>query len=668
MYEHTKKKKSLFGLKKSTTTTTRKEDILRSSNLTAVEEDISLLAQNNVTIVASNVQAKDNINIDAGGDVSIRADLNVFENTTSIKKNTLGGLLASKITTETVNTEVVGSELSSDNINITAGNGNGNVVVEGSTLKADSVDIDGNLVLVSSKEREQESKMSDKSGVLTRTIITQGYFKEHAVAAQIDAQNLTINGQQVISQGLSPEGLATKITSENPDLTRAQIQTIQAQLNSDEWYDKTTTISQMGALIVKAVVSYFTAGMGAGLVDAGIDGIVQNVIDLAVQNTIEQAASQFLTGAITGDMNLDLDLGNILESAVQGAVIGELNTQISDNLINPIDPENLSFAEEAQKTILESSAQSLVYGTSFEDNLKNSTLNTGAERAFEFIGHELYENDKYEDLALPPKTVTHALVGGVFAELKGGDFSSGAIATAAGHVVADYTRDHLFEDALNGDMTDEQLKTKVKAVASAVGGAAAIISNENISQQELNAATAASESVVENNSVKLVTTALKIARKIKNLKNVTKDDIKKIIQDEGLDILDDANTIVDALKGNAEPLDIALAIADLALGTDLNNAKTRAIGKINKNNVAKRAKISTGRTEPKNLNEQLAMEEVMANPSGVTPPRIPKMSDTKNNLLHEEGWVKRTQNVNGVEIHYVENINSKEVIDFKFAN
>ncbi|MDW6092471.1 hypothetical protein SBX64_07930 [Vibrio rhizosphaerae] len=84
--------------------------------------------------------------------------------------------------------------------------------------------------------------------------------------------------------------------------------------------------------------------------------------------------------------------------------------------------------------------------------------------------------------------------------------------------------------------------------------------------------------------------------------------------------------------------------------------------------VAKKANISTGRIEARNLEEQLAMEEVKSNPSGVTPPRMPKMSDTKNNLLHEDGWVKRTQNVNGVEIHYVENINTKEVIDFKFKD
>jgi RHS repeat-associated protein len=78
--------------------------------------------------------------------------------------------------------------------------------------------------------------------------------------------------------------------------------------------------------------------------------------------------------------------------------------------------------------------------------------------------------------------------------------------------------------------------------------------------------------------------------------------------------------------------------------------------------------MSTGRTTPRNLEEQLAMEEVMSNPKGTTPPRMPQMSDTKNNLFAEDGWIKRTQNVNGVEIHYVENTKTGKVLDFKFKD
>ena len=61
------------------------------------------------------------------------------------------------------------------------------------------------------------------------------------------------------------------------------------------------------------------------------------------------------------------------------------------------------------------------------------------------------------------------------------------------------------------------------------------------------------------------------------------------------------------------------------------------------------------------------MEQVMANPMGITPPRMPPMSDTKNNLLAADGWVKRAQIVNDVEIHYVENISTKQMVDFKFV-
>jgi hypothetical protein len=77
-------------------------------------------------------------------------------------------------------------------------------------------------------------------------------------------------------------------------------------------------------------------------------------------------------------------------------------------------------------------------------------------------------------------------------------------------------------------------------------------------------------------------------------------------------------------------------------------------------------KISTGRTVPNSLKEKLAMEEVMAKPMGKTPPGMPPMSDTKNNLLAADGWVKRAQRVYDVEIHYVENTLTGQMVDFKF--
>lgn len=104
-------------------------------------------------------------------------------------------------------------------------------------------------------------------------------------------------------------------------------------------------------------------------------------------------------------------------------------------------------------------------------------------------------------------------------------------------------------------------------------------------------------------------------------------------------------------------------MADVLGDVVKHEKKVEALGK-----DAAQSAISTGRTTPNSLKEKLAMDEVMAKPAGTTPPRMPKMSDTKNGLLAEDGWVKRSQNVNGVEIHYVENINTKQVVDFKFKD
>ncbi|WP_069814757.1 hypothetical protein [Streptomyces sp. TP-A0874] len=74
---------------------------------------------------------------------------------------------------------------------------------------------------------------------------------------------------------------------------------------------------------------------------------------------------------------------------------------------------------------------------------------------------------------------------------------------------------------------------------------------------------------------------------------------------------------------------------------------------------------STGRTEPKNLTEQIAMKEAQSNPAaGKKVPLKKGMTDSR--WPGDEGWQKMTQNVNGVEIHYVYNPKTGQVDDYKF--
>ena len=83
------------------------------------------------------------------------------------------------------------------------------------------------------------------------------------------------------------------------------------------------------------------------------------------------------------------------------------------------------------------------------------------------------------------------------------------------------------------------------------------------------------------------------------------------------------------------------------------------------NSVNILGKGSTGRTVANNLNEELAMKEVMSNPlEGAKQLKSVTMTDKR--WLAEDGWVKMSENVNGTEIHYVCNTKTGAFDDFKF--
>ena len=75
---------------------------------------------------------------------------------------------------------------------------------------------------------------------------------------------------------------------------------------------------------------------------------------------------------------------------------------------------------------------------------------------------------------------------------------------------------------------------------------------------------------------------------------------------------------------------------------------------------------STGRTVPGDLTEQLAMAEVRSAPGGSAVNMRDPMGDPR--WPASDGWVKLSQLVNGVDIHYVRNSDTGAVDDFKFAN
>ncbi|GHU37740.1 hypothetical protein FACS1894192_07410 [Bacilli bacterium] len=75
-------------------------------------------------------------------------------------------------------------------------------------------------------------------------------------------------------------------------------------------------------------------------------------------------------------------------------------------------------------------------------------------------------------------------------------------------------------------------------------------------------------------------------------------------------------------------------------------------------------KGSTGRSVANSLNEQLAMKEVVSNLEKGKTILTDKMNDPR--WLYTDGWVKKAQNVNGTEIHYLYNTKTGQYDDFKF--
>ena len=76
-------------------------------------------------------------------------------------------------------------------------------------------------------------------------------------------------------------------------------------------------------------------------------------------------------------------------------------------------------------------------------------------------------------------------------------------------------------------------------------------------------------------------------------------------------------------------------------------------------------KGNTGRSIPNNLAEQIAMKEVLSNPlDGAM--QLSKITMTDSRWLANEGWVKMSKNVNGIEMHFVYNKKTNSFDDFKF--
>ena len=578
---------SMFGIKykksgsKLASTTTKNK-----GSYAQAMGDMALESGGDSTYVAGKLKAGGNISLKAGGDITMLAVYDKSDYRLETYSSGINGLGSSLVSYEDNEAKITRQKALANTTLIDASQVSftttGNLVLQGSQVQAEAVNILAqSLKLISTKNSEQYNLFEDNSGVLVRTIINSGYIKQQAVSAHIDADNIMFNGQVLLKDGLSPKGIIATLSSENPDLSHTQIEQIKAQLANQQWHDETKTLSKMGGVIVQAVVSYLTASAGTALVSGITNSTVQAAMQAVVQSMVSQLSTQILTSAITGN-KLKLDLGNLLTNAVKAAALAGITTSIDKQMgfdeasrTNPITNKvtDLSYAQLAQQAVMHSAVQSGIYGTSFEDTLKNSVINIIGKNLAKNIGKS-YGIDSFnqgiESMDYWTHKALHAGLGCAISSAKGGDCKSGAAGAAIGEMIAEsYTKSQ--GERLVTDSDNVQTEAKL------IGQLGAIFAVQ-VADLDVNDAYNTSSNAIENNNRVIIgigKVSAKLGKKLIKNGKLTKKDLKDAGLDEYIDIIDDLNTI--ATSGN--PVATGLAIVDIIVGINFNSKKNKVVRK-----------------------------------------------------------------------------------------
>jgi hypothetical protein len=445
-----------FMSKKTQRDMSYKEEVV-SSELNA--NNIYITSGNDINLEAVNINAKNEKIAQAENSLNILAKTYKEGELHSTSKSSFGGLIKNEYKYEKDNLKIKSSQITANNMILDAKTIN----VEASKLKANQIEITTDILnMVSSKESLYENEFSNKGGILTATIETKGKIEEIVVPSTIEVNDKLIFNKKDITSQLESDNLV-KILSSQGNLTDEQINLVKQIANSKEWHDKTTTLSGMGALIVTAVVTYFTAGAGLGVVGAATGTTVtaasatatQLAISAAIDAVIVQATTSLASSVITGN-KLDLDLDSIAKSAVTAGVLS-----YAQGLVKVA---NLGLGETTQKiaqtvtdTTLKTGVQSVVFKTDFKDSLVSNLAMAGvdllAKEVFYEVGNTsmeksvVYENELYKDGGLV-KTLLHSATGAGIAAINDEDILAGALSAGARELISPLSENYSKEGQL----------------------------------------------------------------------------------------------------------------------------------------------------------------------------------------------------------------------------
>ncbi|MGE4457130.1 MAG: DUF637 domain-containing protein, partial [Arcobacteraceae bacterium] len=423
---------------------------------------------NQINVISSNLTSQETLTLQAQEGVNILAANDMEYKDTKIK--TSKGFIGKETKKdETSKSTVLSSTLNAKNINIDAQT----LSIQGSTLTAEQAVIVSEIMeLVSLKNSEYENHFRDKSGILTRTIASKGNISEEIVPALIQVQEQLKFNKDDITDQLSTDNIIKTLSSQS-NLSIEQINLIKATLNNQQWDDKTTTLSGLGAIIVAIVVTVLTAGAGTALVGAATTTattaattatLTTTIQTAVVQSMVTGVTTQLATSAITGN-SFKLDVDSLVKGAVSAGVMSYASSMIDSSLnLENLKVADMSYSQQLQQgvsnTVVKSAIDSAIYGTDFKDNLLFNAGNTVQGKVSNIIG----DNYINGELNYTTHKLAHLASGAIVATIRGEDLKSGALGAVTGEVIGGAVGTNLIKD---GDFT--QSDEKIVKLSSSLG-------------------------------------------------------------------------------------------------------------------------------------------------------------------------------------------------------
>ncbi len=439
-------------------------------------DNVQISSGDSILLEGSNITADEQIELQAENSIVIASIQDRKSQDDYLETKGMFG--AKNIQSTQKSSSLVGSTgLKANNVNISARE----LTLVGSKIEAETARITAEaLTLISDKNSEYESHFSDTSGLMTRTIESKGFQHETAVASTITAAKIIFNQPDPELGGVDnsaamrdlQEQLITQLSSEH-NLTQEQITTVRATLQNREWHDKTTTLSAMGAVIVRvismviapqlsALLGSLTNGVMEGVMEGVMSGVMDKVMAAAIDSLASQFTSQLLTVAFTGDSS-NFDMEGLLKGAVQAGVTAGIGIKAQ----GIIDNAELGYLGTTMATTVSDAAiHTAVFGGSFEDNLIDAAIAQIGQQGADYIGDKLPAGEL-------SNIISHAALGCALGKAKSGDCSAGAAGAALSAAMAPYVKEAIDNgDGILSDQEKREIKAVSQLTASLVAGLA----------------------------------------------------------------------------------------------------------------------------------------------------------------------------------------------------